>query len=75
MKKKYSDFIGVKIQIEINPFQFDSKKSALEFELKKRIKNELTYFNGLLCTFKDVECVIDNKIIVYGTVIQCEVDC
>lgn len=75
MKTHYKDFVGERIEIEVSPFQFNSPIDALKEELYRRICEELSYRNGLLCDFEDVEINIDQYVVVSGTVSQCEVDC
>lgn len=75
MHKVYSDFIGNTISVQITPFEYSSDRRALEIELWRRIKSELSHTNGLCCDFTDINVIIHDTITVYGTVIQCEVDC
>ena len=74
-KTEYRDFVGTIISTKIDPYSFSSEYKALKAELWKRIKKELPYSNGLLCDFKKVRTTINKKIIVSGTVTECEVDC
>lgn len=74
-KKHYKDFIGDFIEVEISPYQYKNGYDALKSELWKRIKKELSYQNGLLCEFKNIETKIDSRITVSGIVQKCEVDC
>lgn len=73
--KTYKDYIGVKLEYVIGPYQYRSAQAALEDRLKYYIKNELTYYNGLVCDFKNIQTEISaGMIIVSGTVTQCEVN-
>lgn len=74
-RKTYKDFIGIKIQYVIGPYQFRSAHAALASRLEYYIKEELDYYNGLICDFKKVKTEIRaGMIIVSGTVTVCEVN-
>ena len=75
VRKTYADFVGIKILYVIDPYQFSSEHQALAHRLEYYIKEELDYYNGLICDFGDVKTEISaGMVIVSGTVTLCEVN-
>ncbi len=53
--RQYSDYIGVKLEYVIDPYQYRSARDALTARLKYYIKKELNYYHGLECDFKKIK--------------------
>lgn len=71
----YRDYIGTTITTSVNLFEYACAEAALKAELRARLRENLSYYAGLVCAFTDIMATGEQDTIwLSGKITKCEVD-